>query len=54
MVGALVAGGAEFNGRITMFVLYVAVEPDWRSRGVGTVLVGTLSQMLGERRSPPA
>ena len=52
MVGALVAGGAEFTGKITLFVLYVAVEPDWRGRGVGTVLLGTLPQMLGERRGP--
>lgn len=51
-IGTLVAGAAQFGGDIGLFVSYVVVEPGWRGRGVGTVLLGMLPKMLGGRGEP--
>lgn len=47
LIGALVMGAADFQGRLAVMVRYLAVSPDWRRRGVGAVSLGLLRQLLG-------
>ena len=51
VIGALVVNAADFNSQIAVFVRFLVVEPTWRGRGVGVVMVGMIPQILGGQPS---
>jgi GNAT superfamily N-acetyltransferase len=46
LVGAITVQGADYDGRIAIMVRSLSVESSWRGRGVATVLLGMLNQLL--------
>lgn len=46
VIAALVFTAAQFDGRLVMFIDWISVTPDWRGRGLGSVLLLTAQQLL--------
>lgn len=46
VIGALVLTGADFDGKCVMFLDAISVAPEWRGKGIGTVLLLAAQQLL--------
>lgn len=49
LIGVAVAEAAQFGSRVTMRVTALAVTPEWEGRGLGTVLLGMMHQLVPGR-----
>lgn len=46
VIGALVLTAADFDGKCVMLLDAISVTPEWRGKGVGTVMLLAAQQLL--------